>query len=359
MQDSKQFKINKSRIILLGLTVFVFFLFSFFPFTFVNAQTSPSTPPSTPPSSPSKDLKYVPLVTDSPLTVDKVPIDGSGLGKLVNQYVKIAIQLAGMLAVIMIIVGGIQYVSTDSWSGKSDGKQRIQAALGGLALALASYIILNTINPTLTDLNFTIAKVELVPTTVGLTVDTTPESEVTEGPGGNPLGETGLPTTPGQVGDAQGPGNTTLQALQAKYGSLINLDSCTGLSEVRAEGRVSVADNSAAHVVGNISPEIAWLAIAVAKRYPTLHPSSTYRSPAHNTDVGGSPTSAHVRGEAVDFFTGQPRNPTTEGLALLARARGDICGIGIRQVIYNGTGYNLGGGTFSNEGHYDHVHIGR
>lgn len=186
-----QFKINKSRIVLLCLVFLTFYLL-LFTFTLVHAQTTPSTPP---PSSPSKPLDYVPLISDSPLSVEKT-ISAQGLGELVKKYVKIAIQLAGMLAVIMIIVGGIQYVSTDSWSGKSDGKQRIQAALGGLALALASYIILNTINPALTDLNFTIEPVKLTDSTVGIGVDTTPGGGTVPG-GGTPTGGGGPAPTGG------------------------------------------------------------------------------------------------------------------------------------------------------------------
>ncbi len=66
------------------------------------------------------------------------------------------IALAGGLAVIMIVIGGIQYLSTDAVSGKSEGKQRIVNALVGLLLAIASYIILNTINPQTLKFNLTI-----------------------------------------------------------------------------------------------------------------------------------------------------------------------------------------------------------
>jgi hypothetical protein len=41
----------------------------------------------------------------------------------------------------------------DAITGKEEGKARIQRALGGLLLALASYIILYTINPNLVSLN--------------------------------------------------------------------------------------------------------------------------------------------------------------------------------------------------------------
>src|SRR5690606_22709225 len=61
---------------------------------------------------------------------------------------------AGILAVIMITLGGIQYMTTDAISGKTEGKAVITRALLGLMLALASWLILYTINPNI--LNFSL-----------------------------------------------------------------------------------------------------------------------------------------------------------------------------------------------------------
>jgi len=58
-----------------------------------------------------------------------------------------------LLAVIWIVIGGIQYMSTDAYSGKSAGKSKIQKALLGLLLAGASWIILYTLNPSLVNTN--------------------------------------------------------------------------------------------------------------------------------------------------------------------------------------------------------------
>ncbi len=77
----------------------------------------------------------------------------TNLADYLNIVIKFTIGFAGALAVIMIVLGGIQYMSTDAISGKSEGKDRITYALGGLLLALASYLILNTINPNLVNLH--------------------------------------------------------------------------------------------------------------------------------------------------------------------------------------------------------------
>jgi hypothetical protein len=95
--------------------------------------------------------EYKPLVPGFPQPEASGTKDFAGY---INSVIKMIIGLTGILAVLMIVVGGIQYVSTDSWNDKDSGKKRIQAALGGLLLALSSFLILNTIDPSLTYLNF-------------------------------------------------------------------------------------------------------------------------------------------------------------------------------------------------------------
>ena len=66
----------------------------------------------------------------------------------------LTIAIAGVLAVIKIIFGGIQYMSTDAFGAKSEAKTTIQHAIWGLALALSAWLILHTINPALIQFNF-------------------------------------------------------------------------------------------------------------------------------------------------------------------------------------------------------------
>ncbi|MEK7185324.1 MAG: pilin, partial [Patescibacteria group bacterium] len=54
---------------------------------------------------------------------------------------------AAVLAVIMIIIGGLEYMTTDVISNKSAGKEKINQAIIGLLLAIGSWLILNTIDP--------------------------------------------------------------------------------------------------------------------------------------------------------------------------------------------------------------------
>ena len=69
-----------------------------------------------------------------------------------NQIVPFIIMLAAVLAVVQIVIGGMEYALSESILAKEAGKDRIQMALLGLFIALLSYIILNTINPDLVNL---------------------------------------------------------------------------------------------------------------------------------------------------------------------------------------------------------------
>jgi hypothetical protein len=78
---------------------------------------------------------------------------GQPLSNLLNQIFYIGLGIAVVLAIVMIVRGGIQYMTIDAASSKDSGKKMVQAAIGGLVLAFAGILILNTINPKLTELN--------------------------------------------------------------------------------------------------------------------------------------------------------------------------------------------------------------
>lgn len=71
------------------------------------------------------------------------------VGTYINTIFRLAIGLGSVLAVLMIVIGGFQYLSTDLFSSKSAGRERITNALIGLGLLLVSVIVLTTINPDL------------------------------------------------------------------------------------------------------------------------------------------------------------------------------------------------------------------
>ncbi|MDO8572802.1 MAG: hypothetical protein Q7S11_03490 [bacterium] len=86
--------------------------------------------------------------------LESIPGVAAGSAPTLSTYLRAVfltgIGLAGVLAVLMIVIGGIQYIGSGmSPSGKSDAKDKITNAIMGLLLALLSWLILNTINPSL------------------------------------------------------------------------------------------------------------------------------------------------------------------------------------------------------------------
>lgn len=76
-------------------------------------------------------------------------VDTSSFPAYLNAIYRIGIGACFALGVIMFTWAGIEYIVSESISSKGDGKKRMTAALTGLAIALVSYILLNTINPDL------------------------------------------------------------------------------------------------------------------------------------------------------------------------------------------------------------------
>ncbi|MBI2175176.1 MAG: hypothetical protein HYU35_00355 [Parcubacteria group bacterium] len=65
------------------------------------------------------------------------------------------LSLAAVLAVIMIVVAGVELViKGDRPAARENAKAQIWAAIGGLVLAFAAFLILRTINPDLVGLKF-------------------------------------------------------------------------------------------------------------------------------------------------------------------------------------------------------------
>jgi type IV secretory pathway VirB2 component (pilin) len=67
---------------------------------------------------------------------------------------RLLIGIAGILSVIMIVIGGIEYMSTDAVSGKEAGLDRLNQAVLGLMIALGAWLLLNSINPQILSLRF-------------------------------------------------------------------------------------------------------------------------------------------------------------------------------------------------------------
>ncbi len=131
------------------------------------SETSPSTPPKppAPPDTPDKKIN-----TDTTYTL-LAPLPGFGIdangktipfetdpkknpcafGNYMNILIKLLIGFASVLAVIMIVIGGLEYMTSELMNTKEQGRERISNAILGLVIALGSWALLNTLNPKLLD----------------------------------------------------------------------------------------------------------------------------------------------------------------------------------------------------------------
>jgi lipoprotein-anchoring transpeptidase ErfK/SrfK len=71
------------------------------------------------------------------------------IGDYLNKIFILAIGLCVALAVLMMIIAGVQYMGEESIFGKVNAKGQIKNALFGLLIALSAYALLNTVDPRL------------------------------------------------------------------------------------------------------------------------------------------------------------------------------------------------------------------
>lgn len=94
-------------------------------------------------------LVGIPGVTDS--ETGSLNLEGNGFGNYVNAMYAVAIGVAGVLAVIKLIIAGAKYMLSEIVSTKQDAKNDIKWALIGLLVVLGAVLILTTINADLTN----------------------------------------------------------------------------------------------------------------------------------------------------------------------------------------------------------------
>ncbi len=105
---------------------------------------------------PTKTIKEYTVLAPLPGTTKNNDNRTADLQSYIPGLFNLMIGLAAVLAVGWIIWGGIEYITTDSWSGKQDGKTRIWNAIRGLFIVICAWLILYTINPNLLTLNLNI-----------------------------------------------------------------------------------------------------------------------------------------------------------------------------------------------------------
>lgn len=105
----------------------------------------------------SADFGFEPLAT-----VPTIPTGSDiNLGIYMKGLFITIVGLAIVFAVVMVVMGGVQYVIGGLTSEKAAGKKKIQSAVLGLLLILSSWVILNTINPGLLSAGLNIEQIAI------------------------------------------------------------------------------------------------------------------------------------------------------------------------------------------------------
>ncbi len=108
-----------------------------------------------------KNGKQIVDKSGTPVTNDGSFIKCIGINSFISYIFKFVIALAVFLATVMIIWGGFEYMFSESFTKKNDAKQKFADAGFGLAVALCSYLILQTIDPRLVQINTTVPEIKI------------------------------------------------------------------------------------------------------------------------------------------------------------------------------------------------------
>lgn len=93
--------------------------------------------------------EYIPMEKNLGIGTD---LNANNLASFVGEIYNLGIAIAVVLAVLVIMYSGIQYMITDNAGKKGESLGKVQGALMGLGLALTSYLILKIINPEILNL---------------------------------------------------------------------------------------------------------------------------------------------------------------------------------------------------------------
>jgi len=105
-------------------------------------------------------VPYIVGAQSKTLVSDKL-FKNDDLSAYFNSLFNLALTIGAILAVIIIATAGIQYMTTDAFTGKTRGKERIQQAVLGLLMLLAVYLFFRTIDPDILKLNFSLKPVNV------------------------------------------------------------------------------------------------------------------------------------------------------------------------------------------------------
>ncbi|MDP2709337.1 MAG: hypothetical protein Q8O93_04850 [bacterium] len=99
------------------------------------------------------DIKFTPQVQIGDYAFNAKDASTGNIARYVRALYKYAIGIVGILAAVVLMIGGVMWiVAGGSATAIGEAKAWIGASLTGLLIALASYLILATVNPALVNL---------------------------------------------------------------------------------------------------------------------------------------------------------------------------------------------------------------
>lgn len=204
--------------------------------------------------------------------------------------VRLAIAIAAVLAVLRIIIAGIQYMSTDAWGEKDDAKKSIWEAFEGLGIAIAAWLILYTINPNLVEFKLSLQSVKVE----GPPPVTTP-------------GPTPPPTTPTPGRPGAGCSGNCPYTYTKPDGTVISYKDCNNCSDANSYGldiKFDVVDGKNAQINNELGSKLKALKDSGAPGFrvtetwpPTYNHKNQNQYDGTSVDVNfiGIPTDQAVR----------------------------------------------------------------
>lgn len=91
----------------------------------------------------------IPTVSFSKILISGDYLEVNFLGEYITGLYKYLLAISGILAVLMLMIGGIQYVVSPGGGEMGAAKKRITSALTGMVLLFCTYLVLFIINPDL------------------------------------------------------------------------------------------------------------------------------------------------------------------------------------------------------------------
>lgn len=97
------------------------------------------------------------LIKNYPVIGGKSLSETSSVPELIRYIYLFSLGIVGFVALLSILIGAVRYVTAaGNTSQVEDAKEQIKQALLGILILLAAVLILNTINPDLVNLGFTL-----------------------------------------------------------------------------------------------------------------------------------------------------------------------------------------------------------